>query len=533
MLGRGAEAEWSCRTAGRTATLSGTCSLPAGAPLILEKLTVVTTSRDPADVSADSLMDDADKQSYEDLLAEHTAVWEARWQKADVVIEGDPVSQQALRASIYHLLRAHVADNRVAIDAKGYAGDAYFGRYFWDTEMYLLPFYLYTDPACAQTLVEFRIQSLDGARANAARYGYTGARYAWESDDTGRDYCPNWQYGDHEVHVTADVVYGLLHYARAAGGEEFLSGPAASLLVETARYWLDRLDHRLGDAHPSLLGVMGPDEYTPICNNNAYTNRTVSLALQAAADVGDAGGATEAERERFAAAAASLPIPRREDGLVLQCEEFERLAEPRFEERWTDRSKPFAAHVSQEKLYRTKCLKQADVLLLMMLFPESFTDREVKQAWDYYLQYTTHDSSLSAGVHAIVAPRLGLDDEAWRFWNQSLTIDTDPEHGGAAEGIHIANAGILWQAAVFGFAGMASAMQSDVFTLRPHLPASWSGLQFRINWKGDVLAVEITRQHARITNEGNSTHKVRVFHEEQLIRPGETSMFVIDGVTAS
>ncbi len=514
---------------------------PGGRELVFEKRSAVTTSRDPRHRDADGWLDSLQDRSYEQLHAEHAEIWKRRWNSCDVIIEGDEDSQRAVRLSLYHLLRAHVPDDpRVAIDAKGYAGEAYWGRYFWDTEMFLLPFYLYTDSAHARTLVDFRVQSLAGAKENAKRYGYPGARYAWESDARGLECCPNWQYADHEVHITADVVYGLAHYARATGNNGYLRGPAAQVILETARYWMARLDWREGT--PSLLGVMGPDEYTPISNNNSYTNRMVAFALKTAAEIGLAVGASPAECKAFAAAAAGLPIPRYEDGppvphcgngiaaasrsyspgqedglLVLQCEGFDRLADPRFDELWRDRETTFAAQVSQERLYRSKCLKQADVLMLMMLFPGEFSDAEVRRAWDYYLPLTTHDSSLSAGVHAIVATRLGLMDEAWRFWMRGRDIDLDVKHGGAAEGIHIANAGAVWQMVVLGFAGMRTAMQADVLTLAPRLPAAWTRLAFPAVWKGQPVYVDVSPDEVMVANRGSAPLEVQVYDERRVL----------------
>ena len=296
---------WKREVAPRACNLSTELELAPGQPCVVEKRTVVTTSRDLDAHSAADLLADTDRLSFDELQAEHTAVWQKRWETCDVAVEGDERSQLALRAALYHLLRAHPGeDARVAVDAKGYAGEAYWGRYFWDSEMFLLPFYLYTDPPRARTLADFRVNTLLGARENAQRYGYVGARYAWESDADGRECCPNWQYADHEVHVTADVAYGLAHYARGSGDEAYLHGPAARVVVETARYWMQRLDKRPGEDHPSLLGVMGPDEYTPISNNNAYTNRMVAFALRLAAQIGAAGGAS-------AEAATLTGIPRR------------------------------------------------------------------------------------------------------------------------------------------------------------------------------------------------------------------------------
>ncbi len=228
------EATWRHEAGPRAVSLKACFSVPAGGELVIEKRTAVATSRDRRPATASACLAGAQGSTYDRLHEEHAAVWRKRWDACDVIIEGDDESQQAMRASLFHLLRAHVPDDpRVAIDAKGYAGEAYWGRFFWDTEMFLLPFYLYTDPDRARTLADFRVQSLNGALANAARYGYPGARYAWESDAAGNECCPNWQYADHEVHVTADVVYGLVHYARASGDASYLHGPAARVLVET------------------------------------------------------------------------------------------------------------------------------------------------------------------------------------------------------------------------------------------------------------------------------------------------------------
>ncbi len=503
---------WRCESRKRGASLVADLAIAADRQLTVEKRTAVAASRDLPVRSAVERLAEIESLSFEQLHAEHAEIWRQRWESCDVVVEGDERSQLALRTSLYHLLRAHVpGDPRVAIDGKGYAGDAYWGRYFWDTELFLLPFYLYTDPPRARTLVDFRVNTLGGALANARRYGYGGARYAWESDADGNECCPNWQYADHEVHVTADVVYGLAHYARGTGDDEYLRGAAAEVIVETARYWVQRLDWRAGEDHPSLLGVMGPDEFTPISNNNAYTNRLVRFALRLAAEVGKVGGTSPHEREAFARAADGLPIPRHADGkLVWQCEGFDALAELDLDRLWTDRGKTLGSQVSQERLYRSKCLKQADVLMLMMLFPDEFTDSEVRRAWDYYVPLTTHDSSLSPGVHAIVACRLGLIEEAWRYWQQAVGTDLDIERGGAAQGIHISNAALVWQVAVLGFAGMKTAMQSDVLTFRPRLPAAWSRLAFPVVWRGTRAHVEITREHVTVANRSDKALDVRV-----------------------
>jgi len=503
----------------RYAGINALISLRAGKEATCYKYTAYSTSIDvPSRVSAEDVINQVQAEPYEKLFDEHQKNWNSRWEKTDVVIEGNPNDQLAMRVSLYHLLRSHPGDERVAIEPKGYAGDAYFGRFFWDTEMYLVPFFLYTDPALAQMLIDFRVRTLNGARHNAQRYGYKGARYAWESDDFGEENCAAWQYADHEVHVTADVVYAFAHYNAAVPSSTYLMKPeVAEVIVETCRYWVERVDKRPDDDYPSLLGVMGPDEYAPMCNNNAYTNRMVRFALQlASGEIGKVGGATDKEREVFEVVGKALPIPRskRNPQLLLQCDGFESFAEADFKALWPDRKRPYAAQVAQERLYRGKNLKQADVLMMMYLFPNEFTDEEVRCAWEYYVPWTTHDSSLSAGVHAIIACRLGMLDKAYEFWGESSGIDID---GGAEQGIHIASCGANWQIAIFGFAGIENVLASDELILRPRLPHSWKRMTFPFLWRDIPLHVEITQQSVRLDNKGSVPIMVRVFESQYVV----------------
>ena len=511
---------------GRSAILKSSFKCLPGKRVVIEKRTVLSSSIDIGYTAeteeiyirrTKSYLKKNENVSFDILLKKHTEVWKNRWEKCDVVIEGDSESQLAMRLSLYHLIRTHVPnDCRVAIDAKGYAGDAYFGRFFWDTEVYMLPFYLYTDPERAKTFTDFRIQSLKGAKANAAKYGSKGARYAWESDSDGYEGCPlgNWQYSDHEIHVTGAVVYGLYHFAKASGIDYFKNNEAKNVLLETARYWVDRVDWRKNDNYPSLLGVMGPDEYTPISNNNSYTNRIAKFNLMLAAEYSDCD---DTERNTFYQISEELPILKK-NGLVLQCEEFEKLAEPDFGKNWIDLTKPFGAQVHQEKLYRSKCLKQADVLMMMFLFPKEFTENELKAAWEYYIPYCTHDSSLSGGIHAILALKLDLKEDAYKYWKKCSVIDLND---GAAQGIHIANAASNWMVAVQGFAGMKTVMDSETFSISPKLPDNWEKLSFPIVWKGIRLNVEISKKDIKIINRSAVQLKVNVKGMDLQVAPNE------------
>ncbi|WNS44047.1 glycosyl hydrolase family 65 protein [Paenibacillus sp. MMS20-IR301] len=493
------------------AALRGEFVLAAGDRLTLSKLTAVTTDRDMEEGGAGSRAQAqlklARELGREQLYERHAAGWKRKWQAADMVIKGDDHAQLSVRASLYHLIRANAEqDARVAICAKGYAGEAYFGRYFWDTEINLLPFFLHTNPQAARNLVLFRYHTLDGARRNAQQYGYRGARYAWESSLGGEEQCANWQYADHEVHITADVVYALYHYVRATGDEEFLGQYGIDILVETARYWCDRVDWNK-EGFCELLGVMGPDEYLPLTRNNAFTNRMVKFSLEQTASCLDS--LQENQPERYAAAAERLNIGTEERELFLhtaeklrlpydsgtdivpQSDDFAQYADLDFDRIWTDRSRPFGHFISQERNYRSKALKQADVLELMLLFPQEFSGEQLKAAYEYYEPLTTHDSSLSVAVHGIIASWLDRKETAAAFLQRVMAIDLSAEKKGAAEGIHIANCGGLWQLIVYGFAGLGSAMWTGEIQLAPRLPAGWEELSFPLAWRGERYRITV------------------------------------------
>lgn len=499
----------------RRIQLSGSVKLNKGSSVKFRKISAITSSRDMMSENyvdkALQVLDSTKKMSMDELYKAHADIWEHRWDSSDIYIEGDEEAQRSVRFSLYHLLRSLVRnDDRVSICAKGHAGDAYFGRYFWDTEIFVLPYYIYTDPEAAKNLIRFRYNSLDGARENAKRYGYSGARYPWESSVRGDEQCHLWQFSDNELHVTADVIYGLWHYYKATDDLEFMIKYGAEMLIETSRYWMDRID-KFGDGSYGFSGVMGPDEYTPFTKNNAFTMRLVKFNLEKTHEIFDelesnAPNERRAILERFyisgdelqsmKAMAEKLEIPFDPDrNLVLQSDDFEDLAVIDIEEVWKDRSRHFIHYAQQEKLYRTKCIKQADVLALMQLFPEEFSQDQKLIAYDYYEPLTTHDSSLSPSSHGLIATWIDKDEEAQKYFSKALSIDMTMDSYGAAEGIHIANCGGVWQMIVHGFAGMRSAIQSDELVFSPKLPSKWKKLSFKTTWKGSQYVVDIFPQH--------------------------------------
>lgn len=514
---------WRTERRERFAGLSAARHLRAGEQWRVTKYVAVVTSVDATDTrrSARLAVKRAQRAGDAACYAEHRALWDWLWARGDVRIEGDEETQLALRASLYHLLRAHPRHPRAAIDAKANGGDAYWGRIHWDNEMFIAPFFIYCVPEWARSLLEYRCVTLPGARKNAARLGYAGARYAWESGTTGIEECPSFQYADHEVHISSDVVLGLWHYLCATRDDAFLHERAAEVIFEVARYWASRIDHLPGSSHAHILCVMGPDEYAHAAHDNAYTNFTAGYALTIAAhlyatraripalqELVRQKGITANEARLWQKLANSLFIPHLpEQRLILQSADFLEKAPLDFARWWTDRRKPLGCFVPQERLYRSRALKQADVLMMMHLFPQDFTDELVAQAWKFYEPITTHDSSLSYATHAIIASRLGLRARAWEYFTAARDMDVGAGRD-ASEGVHAANAGALWQCVTFGFLGMIPAYQSDVLTLTPRLPKHWRACEVYLKWQGVGVRLRVTQKSVELTPEAALTVRV-------------------------
>ena len=477
----------------------GEHTIQEGEQLSITKVIHVSTDRDMEIPERKESGEDIRTLDVGKALEGHRLMWAEKWEASDVKIIGDDRAQLAIRMSIYHLMRADNEDDpRVAICAKGHAGEGYCGRYFWDTEINLLPFFIHTNPKAARNLVKFRYMTLPGAKENAKNYGYQGARYAWESSVTGVEECACWQYSDHEIHVTADVIYAMEHYVKATGDMAFIDEYGLEMMKETAKYWAERVDAI--DGQYELLGVMGPDEYLPMTRNNAFTNRMVKFSLEKTLQyLKESEQADKEQLEKWEAIKEKLKLPYKEtDEIILQSDDFASYADLDFDTIWKDRSRCFGEFISQEKNYRSKALKQADVLEMMMLFPGEFTQNQLVANYDYYEPITTHDSSLSAAVHGILAAHMGRMKEAEDFLDKVIDIDLSPEKRGAEEGIHIANCGGLWQLIVYGFAGLKSAMWEEDVVLHPHLPKEWQQLEFPLMWHGEKKRVVVTHEGYKI-----------------------------------
>ena len=452
------------------------------------------------------------------MVAAHEAAWENRWQLSGVEVEGDALAQRALRFAVYHLnSAANPYDERVSIGARALTGDGYHGHVFWDTEIYLLPFYILTWPEAARALLMYRFHTLDSARAKAAGMGWRGALYAWESADTGAEATPAFvvgpdrqimpvHCGEQEQHISADVAYAVWQYWQATGDDEFLCDAGAEIILETGRFWASRAGLE-PDGYCHIRGVIGPDEYHENIDDSAYTNVMARWNIHRALDV--AALLRERWPECWARLASSLDLSEAElkqwctvaetmaTGLDPETGLFEEF-EGYFELEKIDltvyegRSVPMDVVLGRERTRRSQVVKQADVVALLALLPEEFAGDTGTKNLRYYEPRCGHGSSLSPSMHGLVAARLGQTEMALRYFRQGAAIDLSDTHAAIDQGVHIGALGGNWMLAVLGFAGLS--MRIDGLAIDPKLPPAWRSLAFPVQWRGRSLRIKIDQE---------------------------------------
>ncbi|MFT4081237.1 MAG: glycosyl hydrolase family 65 protein [Nocardioides sp.] len=533
---------------GGTLATALTFEAAAGEPIVVEKVVAYATSRDPGRtteprVRALETIARHRSSDFAALAAASREVWARLWADSEVRVSGHRKDALALHLGTYHLLiAANPEDPTVSIGAKSLSGEGYRGHVFWDSEILLLPFFLYTQPSAARALLSYRHHTLPGARRLSAANGTRGARYPWEAADTGAEECPRWTPDgqhrfwtrDEELHVTADVAYGVMQYVAATGDTDFLLEAGAEILVETARYWVSRLERR-DDGTLSLSSVMGPDEFHSHVDDNAFTNQLVRWHLEQAgavasqlataapergAIVATSLGPDLAEVEEWARAAAAIrPGRESDDGVIEQfAGYFERQELPI--STWDKHNMPqYPAGYHHFNLEDTTLLKQPDVVMLMYLLPDEYSVESQRVNFEFYEARTLHKSSLSPPIHAIVGLRTGDSAMAVQYFERAAYVDLDDNQGNTAEGMHIAAAGGTWQVAVLGFGGMR--LHDGRLSFTPHLPERWDRLEFTVGWHGRRVAVDIDHDGIGLTlcDEGAEV-EVEVGGQRTRLRPG-------------
>ncbi len=498
-------------------TLTSSFLASCGQTVTVEKMVTIFTSRDvenPVIAAKEKL---ATLPEYSVLVDAHEKAWEEIWHQSDILIEGDVKAQLAVRYNLFQLLIAAPRhDDKVSIPAKTLSGFGYRGHVFWDTEIFILPFFNFTQPEIARNLLTYRYHTLGGARRKAAHYGYKGAMYAWESATTGDEVTPRWlppndPYGediriwcrDREIHISADIVYAVWYYWEASGDDQWMRDCGAEIILDTAVFWGSRVEYNTKSERYEINGVIGADEYHELVHNSVFTNRMVQWHLEKAIFVYDWLRATFPEKAAELKEKLSITATRKarwEDiieniwiaydpttKLIEQCDGFFKLEDINLND-YEPRTRSMQVILGIEATNKYQVLKQPDVLMLLFLMRESqefpYSQETLQKNWDYYAPRTdiTYGSSLGPAIHAILASDLGKTEEAYEHFMQAALVDLEDVRGNAHEGIHGASAGGIWQAAVFGFGGIKLTESGAI--ANPHLPWGWKRLRFKLQWRG-------------------------------------------------
>ena len=469
-------------------------------------------------------------QGFNKALKEHQKIWESKWKHADVIIQGDDEAQRALRYSIYHLLLLSPSvTEHASIPARGISGQTYKGAIFWDTEIFMLPFYLNTDLNSARSIIQYRIDSLEGARKKAQSYGFKGAFYAWESQDNGFDACTDYNvtdvftkrlirtyFKDKQIHISGDIVYALKSYIHRTDDYTILKQGGLEVILEVARFYLDYGHFNLLKNRFEVWDVMGPDEYHERVHNNAFTNQLVAMVFDEVMyyqsyflSKKDSYFDSMVEKLKFKKELQMIGqiqdlIYQKEIGSDLIIEQFDgyfKLKDIEKQELLKQKIHPNEYLGGQGLAGDTKIIKQADVVTMLYLFKEKY-NKEVMQAnWHYYEPKTEHGSSLSASMYALVSCLIDNPEYAYPLFMKSATVDLtgDSKHYAGdiyIGGTHPAASGGAYMTAIYGFSGLT--FEKEKLCLNPKLPDSFESISFTVLHMGKCYRVSVAKNHQEI-----------------------------------
>ncbi|MFG1678340.1 glycoside hydrolase family 65 protein [Micromonospora sp. NPDC049282] len=449
---------------------------------------------------------------WDGLVADQHAYLDEFWNAADVEIDGDPVLQQAVRFSLFHVLQAGARAERRAIPAKGLTGPGYDGHAFWDTEGFVLPLLTYIAPHAAADALRWRLSILDHARHRARTLGLAGAAFPWRTIH-GEECSAYWPAGTAALHLNAVIARAVERYRQVTGDDSVDEECGLEILVETARLWVSH-GHHDADGVWHVDGVTGPDEYSAVADDNVFTNlmaaRNLRAAVRACVRHPDAAarlGVRPDEGDAWQAAAEAVHVPYDERlGVHPQSAGFTRYARWDFPEERLDG--PLMLHAPYFQLYRRQVVKQADLVLAMHWCGEDFTVEQKARNVDYYERITTRDSSLSACTQAVMCAEVGHLDLAHDYAREAALVDLRDLHANTRDGLHMASLAGAWSTIVEGFGGLRE--HGDVLALAPRLPEGITGLRFRLRHHGLRLLVEADHDTVRVSLRDGAAARLRI-----------------------
>ncbi|WGD36501.1 glycosyl hydrolase family 65 protein [Lysinibacter sp. HNR] len=464
------------------------------------------------------------------------------WERSDVTVEGNPAVQQAIRWNLFQLAQASARAEGHGIPAKGLTGSGYSGHYFWDTEIYVLPYLTYTSPRFARNALRFRYNMLPAARRRAVDLNERGALFPWRTI-SGEEASAYYAAGTAQFHIDADITYALAKYVSATNDDEFLAREGVDVVVETARMWTDLGFWRhSGDETFHIHGVTGPDEYTTVVNDNLFTNVMARFNLEYAVNTVRRLAATRPEEYaqmanrlnldenevlEWSHAARSMNIPF-DEHLGIHPQDAHFLEREVWDLENTPASmRPLLLHYHPLVIYRFQVLKQADVVLAMLLQGEYFTEEQKLANFEYYDPITTGDSTLSAVVQSIIAAEVGYHELALHYFHNALFVDLADLHNNTSDGVHVASTGGTWSALVFGFGGMKD--HRGHISFDPRLPKSWTKLSFKMTIRGTRLRITVTQDSIEFEVEDGDSVSVSVRGQSVTLTSAAPVTVALDG----
>ena len=485
-------------------------------PAIIDRVIGVVTSKDddmggnPENASV-FLVKEGLAAGFDTLLERNTKIWQNRWQIADITLEGCDHDQKTIRINLFHLLQLGTFhSDRVSIPARGLAFNRYLGQYFWDCEVFVLPFFTFVFPETAKKLLRFRYHGLKGARENARHLGGEGAAYPFTTDaDHGNEQAP-FQLGTFLLHQTAGIAYAIDQYASVTGDSEFLLDYGLEILIETARFWASRVfKDAKGIYHTD--GTDGPDECAASKGlDNGYTNLMLRKNLESACfwiekmrsqhnrechQRLEALNLRAEEMANWQDIVRNLSIPTI-PGTDIPLQDEHLLSKKVADiEGWNLRDHYSTWRIDPYQTDKYRVVSQSDILLAMFLLRDLFRIKQLAEAYDFYEPITIHHSSLSSNTNIMIASILGRKEEAYRYFHRTACIDINNINDAISDGLHTANIGGTWQGVVMGFGGMK--LENEQLVFNPSLPEAWDSLKFKVIFRGKLISVSLAKDKSQ------------------------------------
>ena len=485
--------------------------------------------------AAENVLAQANALGYEQLLTNQKQAWAQTWEMADITIDGDVKAQQGIRFNIFQLNQTYSGkDARLNIGPKGFTGEKYGGSTYWDTEAYCLPFYMATkNQEVARNLLTYRYNQLDKAIENAEKLGFTNGAALYPMVTMNGEECHNeWEITFEEIHRNAAIAFAVFNYTRFTGDESYIPEAGLEVLLGIARFWKQRVNWSTDKKQYVMLGVTGPNEYENNVNNNFHSNYCAQWCMnylieqaenvktnypEDFARIAAKTNITDAELVEMKEVAANIYFPYSEEfDVYLQQDGFldkdlTPVSELAKEER------PINQKWSWDRILRSAYIKQADTLQAFYYFEDDFSREQLEKHFDFYEPLTVHESSLSPCVHSIQAATLGRMEQAYTFYLRTSRLDLDDYNKEVHEGLHITSMAGTWMSIVEGFGGMR--VKNDALYFEPRLPEQWEGFSFKINFRNQILKVNVNKGETTFELEGTEPLEVYVFDQKVVVQP--------------